>query len=346
MKKRLLSEKNGIKLFEVYPQEDEWDKLLDDYESGFFQTYFWGKFSEQKGDKSFFFILEKDNKKFPILAIYEKHKFYNELHIRDGGGVFLVDKELFELFFDYIKRFKTIKIQLSNLTNFDNEIVKSYFNGFGFSAKLWATYLIDLSVSEDELFKNLKHSLRKNIRKAIKQNIEVEQLDYIDYFQFYKHSENENGRDVIAEFEIDNVKLMKEFDNKKRYHFFVAKDEDGYLAGKGGYRFNIHFTEIASTMTKRSMIEKKPSQDFISWNIIKHAKDIGCKYYNLAGINPYPTDKKEENIKRFKEKWGGEYKEYYILEYNSFFMKLFKQIKDKLLPYYFKFIALYKKIKK
>jgi len=56
------------------------------------------------------------------------------------------------------------------------------------------------------------------------------------------------------------------------------------------------------------------SQDLIKWKIIEWGVENNMKFYDLAGFNPHPQSKKEEGINRYKEKWGGEKRNYWLIK--------------------------------
>jgi lipid II:glycine glycyltransferase (peptidoglycan interpeptide bridge formation enzyme) len=62
--------------------------------------------------------------------------------------------------------------------------------------------------------------------------------------------------------------------------------------------------------------EKIPAQDLLHWELMLRSRQLGCRAFDLAGISPDPATPKEVGIRRFKEKWGGEYVEYYTFERN------------------------------
>lgn len=77
------------------------------------------------------------------------------------------------------------------------------------------------------------------------------------------------------------------------------------------YIFNGVATEIASGTMPLAYELKLPAQDLLHWEMMLEAKRLGAHTFDLAGVAPLPRNSKEEGIRRFKEKWGGRYVEYY-----------------------------------
>ena len=118
---------------------------------------------------------------------------------------------------------------------------------------------------------------------------------------------------------------------KKYYQFFVAKDQKGsVLATLGTYRFKGVATEIMSHRSKGSFDNNLPAQDLLHWEIIKYHKSLGDHWFNLAGYSPNPNTPKEEGIRNFKKKWGGQEipVHTYILDLSSFSMRMARKLKS------------------
>lgn len=175
----------------------------------------------------------------------------------------------------------------------------------GYIRQEWKTFIIDLGVTEDDLFRCFDHAARKNIKKALAYNIKIESCS--DFTQYY--------RDFIIPYCDATKRELKsqdfyrygwDLDVDNIYRYWIAKSSEGDILGLlGTYRFNSIATEISSALTKLAYEQKIPAQDLLHWEIIKHHKQLGDSYLDLAGFSPNPNSLKEQNIRRFKEKWGG-----------------------------------------
>lgn len=99
------------------------------------------------------------------------------------------------------------------------------------------------------------------------------------------------------------------------------------MAVLGMLIFNGVAREIASAIIPEAYKQKIPAQDLLHWELLLEAKRLKCHTFDLAGVSPNPVSPKEKGIRRFKEKWGGQYIEYYtykknIIPFSDKFIKL------------------------
>jgi lipid II:glycine glycyltransferase (peptidoglycan interpeptide bridge formation enzyme) len=76
--------------------------------------------------------------------------------------------------------------------------------------------------------------------------------------------------------------------------------------------YNGNVTEMSVVRSDYAVEKNLYPGDAIKWAIIKWGHGQGFRTYDLAGVNPNPETPKEQGIRQFKEKWGGEYVEYPI----------------------------------
>ena len=173
-----------------------------------------------------------------------------------------------------------------------------------FSIKKWATFLIDLKKSKNELYNAIsKHSGRKNIERSIKRGVVVEEIKDENALNEYNHLRNEMRKKV--------GKPTRKFEQvKQRWESFKPLGISGMIARKnnqviGGLAFTYFNGQIIEGGVARSDLdykEKLYSQDLIKWRIIEWGVNNKMDYYNLAGFNPNPLSSKEIGIKKYKEK--------------------------------------------
>lgn len=214
----------------------------------------------------------------------------------------------------------------------DSDSVDKVFEKFGFSRSIWATYLVDLSVGEEVLWRKIKSSARKSIGRCIKESVTVRRLASFEEFRHsfytsYCQAEAEGGRTAgpLERYEI----LFKE-DVEGVYSFWLAETEDGKpLATLGTFKIGSVATEIASSTLNLARVMKLGAQDFLHWKIFISLMQEGCTTFNLAGVSPNPQNPKEAGIRRFKEKWSGEYIEYARYDLNSLHSRMVQSIAQK-----------------
>lgn len=189
----------------------------------------------------------------------------------------------------------------------DNGVARAFArSGYRIVPRL--TALVDLRLSQEELFARLRHAARQAVRKAGAARLRIEECrdfaTYVrDFVGAYEESVTAEGRAIPARLrEVDPWSLgAGEF-----YRYFVARALDGAILGTlGTYAFNGVATEIMSTLTPEGRRRRLPAQDLLHWEAFVAHRRGGDALFNLAGYSATPADRREEGIRRFKQKWGG-----------------------------------------
>lgn len=176
----------------------------------------------------------------------------------------------------------------------------------------WNTSLIDLTYDEQELYNKIdKHSGRKNIERAIKRDVIIEEanekniLEFSDLYYMNKQSRHATKN------ELDDMKNWWSCLKPAGYSGFLTKKDDSLIGGIMFSSFNNYIIEGGVARSEKDTKMKLYSQDLIKWNIIQWGIKNNMKYYDLAGYNPNPQSEKEKGIMRYKKKWGGKNFEYW-----------------------------------
>lgn len=187
----------------------------------------------------------------------------------------------------------------------------------GWQSRKWATLRVDLTPDLPTILDRFKPAARKEIRKAETKSIEVRQIatipELIAYAKEAVICAARYGRtDVSIEDFIsmwDNLRTENTF-----FETFAAWHEGHFVAGLSIWGTRHCVGELGSFQSAYAFDRKLSGPDLIKWHVIRWAKSQGIGALDLAGINPAPATSKEENIRRFKEKWGGRFYEYVVLE--------------------------------
>lgn len=212
-------------------------------------------------------------------------------------------------------------------TDYEQELIK-----VGFKKEEWKTFIIDLSISEENLLKNFEHATRKGIKKAQNLGVQITKCHsfeeyYADFLIPYLKATNRPTKEKSF------YKKAWELDSGGYYGYWIAKNFEGTPLGfLGSYRYDNVAMEIMSALTSLAWQQKIPVQDLMHWEIIKHHKILGDLYFDLAGFNPNPISEKEKNIKRFKEKWGGQVYDTssYTLDRRPFIKRIFDNLMQRI----------------
>jgi hypothetical protein len=181
--------------------------------------------------------------------------------------------------------------------------VVATFSELGYGVRRWATSLVGLD-AEPAMRARLKPAARKAIRRAGEAGVAIRRCETRDEF----------ARLFVAPYSVWTAReegftaqtlAMWDADDDRAYHYFVAMLEDRPIATLGTYRWNGVATEIMSGRAPEAP-PAIPAQDVIHWEAFRWHRELGDGIFDLAGYNPQPSSSKEEGIRRFKRKWGGE----------------------------------------
>jgi len=173
-----------------------------------------------------------------------------------------------------------------------------------------ATIEIDVTPTEEEILNRTDRSRRKNINKAINENlefVEAEESGWNEWYKIYCKVWKEGG---VAPEKLENLK-------KPNYKLYLAK-KDGKILGGG------LFEELEDRIVFRayaSLIDYQDLRvnDFLYWKSILWAKNRGKKIVDLGGWQINARDHLK-GVNQFKEKWGGKIVYYPVYSKNPFYI--------------------------
>lgn len=164
------------------------------------------------------------------------------------------------------------------------------------------TIIIDISVSEEEILKQMKPKGRYNIRLAAKKGVTVEQST--DIAGFYKLMSQTTKRDGFSAHDQKFYEKMLQAlgENAKLY---FAKYNNEVIAGV----LNTYFGDTATYYFGASSNSHREfmAPYLLHWEAIKDAKKDGFTKYDLFGIAPAEAKNHPwQGVTEFKKKFGGE----------------------------------------
>jgi len=174
------------------------------------------------------------------------------------------------------------------------------------------TFQLDISLSEEELLKNMHQKTRYNIRLAEKRGVKiVEDNSELGFEEYWKLTE-------------ETTKRQKFFAHTKSYHQkmwqTMIKDGSGYLL-KAIFEGKVLTTWVlfelngvlyypygASTEKNREVM----ASNLMMWEAIRLGKKHGCRMFDMWGsLGPVPDSKDPWfGFHRFKQGYGGELTEF------------------------------------
>lgn len=201
------------------------------------------------------------------------------------------------------------------------------------------TLVLDLSLSEEEILKQMKPKGRYNIKIAERHGVVIEQYsrslrsprlsrnDSDEFDAFYKilaKTAKRGGFHCHPKAYYEN--LLQFFGEKNMAELFVAKYHGSIIAGIIVIFYNdtaIYYYG-ASSYARRDLM----APYLLQWEAIKQAKKRNLRYYDLFGIAPLGARNHSwQGVTEFKKKFGGQivqYAEAFDIIYQPFWYWLYR----------------------
>jgi len=298
--------------------QKEWEnQVRENPFSGFMQSCFWTKFANLLNWPTFKIGLFDKNKLIggAVVTKFTSGK-NNYLYIPEGPVLPFEEKKAEEMFHSLIREADKIadlkgenltshlriEPKLTNLPSFFNRFQKAPINEQPLS-----TLIVDLTLNEEELLRQMKPKGRYNIKVAKRHGIEVVSKDLAggmsDFLEFYQQTVERKrfeGKD-----ESYFYRLIDACEDPSLAKFFFAKRQNEILAAA----LIIFYGNLATFLFGASS-DKYPetmAPYLLHWEIMRHAKDAGFKKYDFLGVAPDEDDESHpwHGFTVFKKKFGG-----------------------------------------
>lgn len=172
------------------------------------------------------------------------------------------------------------------------------------------TVILDLTLSEDDLLKNLRRQTRYEVRRAEKLGLKVENFHDQKHFEEFHAVQAETAlRQHFVPPSLETLLAEREAFGKNAT-LYIAKDTAGSPIAYGLILQNgteAEYFEAAST----ELNYKLPGAYALQWRVIRDLKKQGITRYNLWGIAPMGAKKhRYAGVTTFKTGFGGEIVEF------------------------------------
>jgi lipid II:glycine glycyltransferase (peptidoglycan interpeptide bridge formation enzyme) len=296
-----------------------WEEfLLSRKNTLFVQSYQYGEFYKTMGEDYWIFgIFDENNKVIGGSLVLSTHAKRGDFLYLPYGPILPEDahEEALRLFANFLKEFgKEKKYDFIRVSPFmeDTNKNKLIFKKNGFiNAPMHIlaenTWILDLSLSEEELLSNMNKNHRNLIRRCIRENCKIEK--------------NKDSNKLNTMFF-----LYDETAKRHKFHKFSKKyitNEFKSFLPNNAINLNAYLPEGSPDASAIIMcygdmaayrhgasinIDKKiPTSYLVQWEAIKEAKKRGMNYYNFWGVAPEKASKKHPffGITHFKKGFGG-----------------------------------------
>jgi len=317
---------------ELCSDKKSWDNFILQNSNSFLQSFDWGEF-QQKFGKKIFRIRVSNNEQILAQAQIIKNKFVFKNYFYIPYGPIIAS--------DLIEQQK--KEAVSALINKIKELAKTEncffvqiepFSDISFAIKKYSapikrmqpkkTLILDLSPTEDELFKNFSRTTKYNIGLAQRKGVIIkkEKAYSDDFFNLMTQTKERQEFGIHAEKYYRNM-LQLQGESLKTELFFAEK-EGKKICGT----LMTFFGDTAVTLHAGSDYQYRQIKgpNLLEWEIIKATKLAGFKKLDFWGID----EKKWPGLTAFKKGFNGielEYPDGADIVFESFWYKLYKIIK-------------------
>ena len=319
--------------------QNAWEELVKNNPvSGYMQSFFWAEFKRMLGWETYKIgIFEKDKLiGGAIVSKYSHYKNFNFISISEGPVLPYEEKlaeQMFHLLISEIDKIANLTTgKLSSHLSIEPKLqtLPKYFFRFK-KAKLdqqpLKTLMIDLTLSEEEILKQMKQKGRYNIKIAQKHNVKI-----------IKTNLDEGLEDFLALYKQFTKRIKFEAKDPSYFQslaYILSENETAnfYFAKLGKENLAtalvIYYGDTASFLFGASNNKEKNAMApyLLHWEIIKQAKQNGFKWYDFYSLSPDESDLSHpwHGFSIFKRKFGGKEVNYigaYDFIYNK---KLYKE---------------------
>lgn len=284
----------------------------------FLQSFEWGEFQRAMGNEVFYLgLAEKEDILAAALLIKIKLPLgQNYLYCPRGpivrGFIKGEDQREFDLLWRAI--IKLAKEQKSAFVKFEPPVDYNDFdldnNILGFKVKrtkfkqLPDTFILDLTLSEEELLNKMRQKTRYNLRLAEKKGVKIAAGNSpADYDYFWQMLSKTYSRKNIRTYSRDYYQKLLEtagvdLDHHERLSakVYYAQYEGKILAAN----FAVFFGDTATYLHGGSDLEYRQlmAPYLLQWQMILEAKKAGFHYYDFFGVLPIKEFSSAEQVLR------------------------------------------------
>ena len=246
----------------------------------------------------------KRKKKILKFFSYNILESFNDLEISGDVNNYHIQK-FYEILIRKCKTNKIHSLRLKKISQENKNLFKSIFKNNKFKEVIWSSNRINL---KDNL-ETIKSNCNSTTRKMINNNLEKLQFKicdkYEDFEKFYQSYIKSSGNSE----NIENIYDVKDFysrhnlENLTLFYTEGINDKTIYSNAVCGHdNDNAFMIKIG----KNKSLNNKFCIEILIWKIILFYKSKNINFFDFSGFNPKPINKKENNIKFSKIKWGGE----------------------------------------
>ena len=303
----------------------QWENFVSqNREATFLHSWNWGEFNKNTGERIWRVgIFDDDKLQAVALIIKVKAKRGSFLFVPQGPILKVASSKyqvasIFDELFAFLKNLgekeRVNFIRISPILENTSENLNIFKSGGFRNAPVHmmhpeTTWLLDITKSEDEIFKEMRKTHRNLIRRAGKEGVKIIQGTDEKYLKsFYEIHLETVSRHKFVPFAYDYIKEeVNSFKDDDQIGIFSAKYKNEIISSAvvvfyGDQAFYHHGASS-------SKYNKVPASYLVLWEAIREAKKRNKKTFNFYGIVENKPKHPWFGLSKFKKGFGGYKKE-------------------------------------
>lgn len=277
--------------------------------SSIYQSFQWGEIRKYD-DWDVVRLIAVDSKQIvgALSCLYRKTPLFSKriYYIPRGPILDFTSKNAYDIFdalflkiAEFARRENGLYIRLSpnieQMAHFYDFIIKYNLYRVRYPILHSTTYRLDLSKTEDQLFKSMESRVKYDIRRAVRENVNIISDDggeeYLEAFYCLLDQVSVRNKFPIYSYEMMQY-IWQLLTSLEMCKIFLARINDKIVSGA----FLLLFGDKCIYQWGGSIRTKINPNQLLHWEIMRWAKSKGFRIYDLQGI--------PENVKEGDELWG------------------------------------------
>lgn len=186
------------------------------------------------------------------------------------------------------KRGLVLRIIPNETEQSDGQIISSIEStGLKWTGKDYRTMYIDLSHTTESIRSSMSKGWRKNLNKAERKELSIIEGTSLELFDVVARLFRETvaRKGFEAGIDIDEYRAIQDsLPDEMKMQILVCMSGDETIAGLVGSSIGSAGIELIAATGDNGM--KFGGSYLLRWRMLEYFKNIGCRFYNLNGINP------------------------------------------------------------
>jgi lipid II:glycine glycyltransferase (peptidoglycan interpeptide bridge formation enzyme) len=184
----------------------------------------------------------------------------------------------------------------------DTSQFKYQFRELGYNFEDHLNFLIDLNKPTDEIWGKISRSMRKNIKRAQKKGVRVEELEdrelistFYEFLEDVYHQAKVPLVDVSFFYSVYDILVKK---NMAKFH--LAKYNRKYIGGRLSLMYNkTIYADYVGVPNRHKNLHANP---LLNWHVLKWGLENGYHIFDFGGAG---KPNKNYGVREFKRQFGG-----------------------------------------